>query len=298
MVKYNKPALTYKEQLNQLLERGLEVVDHEKAIHLLEKISYYRLSAYWHPFLQIPKTDNKFKPGSSFEKAFKLYCFDRELRQVVFNDIEKIEVAVRAKMVYRLSHEYGPNWYTERDLYKSVKKHTQSLLKIIREVDSSKEDFILAFKKKYSNELPPSWMALEITSFGTISHLYSELKPSRAKREVAEYFGLDDKSFSSWLHTLVHIRNVCAHHSRFWNRAFRISPQIPRKPKREFIDSTGIKNNKSYYILSMIQFLLIEINPKSSFKHKIDGLFEKYPMIDKGVMGFPSNWEQESIWSK
>ena len=298
MVKYNKPALTYKEQLNQLLERGLEVVDHEKAIHLLEKISYYRLSAYWHPFLRIPKADNHFKSGSTFEKAFKLYCFDRELRQIVLNDIEKIEIAVKAKMIYIMSHQYGPNWYIDKELYTSQKDHSKTIEILRKEFNNSKEDFIIAFKKKYFDTLPPSWMALEITSFGAASSLYRGLKPSRAKREVAEYFGLDDKSFSSWLHTLVHIRNVCAHHSRFWNRAFRISPQIPRKPKREFIDSTGIKNNKSYYILSMIQFLLIEINPKSSFKHKIDGLFEKYPMIDKGVMGFPSNWEQESIWSK
>jgi len=91
---YKKPFLSYPEQLQLLKDRGLSIENDERALHLLEYVSYYRLSAYWHPFLE-DKEANIFKPGSSFDAAFNLYCFDKELRKLLLADIEKIEVAIR-----------------------------------------------------------------------------------------------------------------------------------------------------------------------------------------------------------
>ena len=103
---YNKPALTYKAQIEQLKDRGLTIADEEKAVHLLENISYYRLSGYWYPLLKDPKQDHVFKEGATFERAFGLYLFDKELRKLVVSELEKIEVAVRAQMIYVLWHNY------------------------------------------------------------------------------------------------------------------------------------------------------------------------------------------------
>jgi abortive infection bacteriophage resistance protein len=98
-VLYTKPALTYAEQLKQLKDRGLQIEDESKALHLLQVINYYRLSGYWYPMVADPKKDHVFKPGSSFNTAFKLYCFDRDvLRQLILGELEKIEVAVRYRM--------------------------------------------------------------------------------------------------------------------------------------------------------------------------------------------------------
>jgi len=64
------------------------------------------------------------------------------------------------------------------------------------------EQFVRAFKRKYSDPLPPSWMTLEITSFGTMSILYQQLKPGLPKRDVAAAFGVSDTVFASWLLTV------------------------------------------------------------------------------------------------
>ena len=76
---YSKVALTYSDQLQQLKKRGLTFENEAKALHLLENVSYYRLSGYWYPILA-DKKNHAFKQGATFNTAFKLYCFDRELR--------------------------------------------------------------------------------------------------------------------------------------------------------------------------------------------------------------------------
>lgn len=225
-IPYGKQALTYTDQINQLKARGLSIGDEAKAAHLLEVVSYYRLSGYWFPLLADKQT-HLFKPNASFETAFSLYCFDRELRKLALAELEKIEVAVRAKMIYILSHRHGPFWFQEPHLFVNPVSHANSLSKIGEEFNRSDEEFIVTFRNKYTEPLPPSWMTLEITSFGSLSMLYKNLKPGKEKREIAHYFGLADSVFETWLHSIVYLRNVCAHHSRLWNRAMSIRPQIP-----------------------------------------------------------------------
>ncbi len=292
---YDKPPLSYQEQLDRLKSRGLLVEDDEKALHLLENISYYRLSGYWYPFLA-NKEQHLFKPDSTFQLAFNLYCFDRELRQMVLSEIEKIEVAIRAKMSFVMAHAQGPFWFQDPTNFNNPIKHAQSLNTIGEEFSRSDEEFIQAFKVKYTNSLPPSWMTIEISSFGTLSKLYKNLKHGRQKRDIAAYFGLPDTVFATWVHSLVYLRNVCAHHTRLWNRAMSIQPQIPHRPKKTWLSNTSISNNRSYFILSMVLYFLQTINPKNRFADRFKALFVKYPNVDVKALGFPDNWEKEPLW--
>lgn len=116
-VPFDKPALTFDEQLQRLKERGLVIPSKEKALHLLKSISYYRLSGYWYPFLKSPKSAHQFKGESTFDAAFDLYCFDRELRKLIMGELEKIEVAIRAQLIYILSHSEGAFWYRKPSLF-------------------------------------------------------------------------------------------------------------------------------------------------------------------------------------
>ena len=76
------------EELVELMkQRGLLVNDVAK--RYVECIGYYRLSAYMHPFLQTPKSQHQFKVGASFDKVMNLYRFDKKLRILIFNEIEK-----------------------------------------------------------------------------------------------------------------------------------------------------------------------------------------------------------------
>lgn len=213
-ITYSKPSLTFAQQLQQLLDRGMIIDDHQKALHVLENVSYYRISGYWYPLLA-DKSNHTFKPASSFETAFKLYCFDRELRSLIISELEKIEVAIRARMIYVLSQKFGCFWFQDSTLFRNTQKFSNiHLLKLKEEYERSDEEFIKAFRQKYSDPFPPSWMIMEIISFGTLSKLFSQLNYGHERREIAQHFGLSDKVFENWLHSIVYLRNICAHHSR------------------------------------------------------------------------------------
>ena len=306
-VPYDKPALDYITQLGQLKARGLHISNEEKALHLLENISYYRLSGYWYPMLSFPKGSHVFKPHSTFDNAFALYCFDREFRKLILGELEKIEIAVRAKMIYNLWHSNGAFWYKDATLFSRLRGFTTTIDKLTLEYERSDEEFIKSFRAKYTDPLPPSCMILEISSFGNLSSMYQNLRPGTQKRAIANHFGLDESTFSSWLHSFTYVRNVCAHHARLWNKTFGISSRIPLRPMNSFLSNTTITsqnlgdppidNNKSaYFLCSKIIYLLNIINPRNNFKIKFWRLLKKYPMIDTKAMGFPGSWEDEQIW--
>lgn len=256
--------------------------------------------------LDEPKSANLFKSESTFNNAFKLYCFDRELRKSVLRELEKIEVAIRAKMIYVLSHAYGPFWYTDPTLFTNVGKHTKILSKIRGEYERSDEKFIIEFRLKYNNPYPPSWMMLELISFGSLSEIFKNLSVFYERRNIANCFGLDDGTFESWLHSIVYVRNVCAHHTRLWSRVMRITPAIPLNPRYTFLNSTILydpitnrptNSNRTYFLLSMIVYLLNVINPNHTFRAKLQDLLRSYPMADVQAMGFPFDWQSEPLWS-
>ncbi len=295
-VPYNKPALSYADQLLQLKQRGLTIADKPKALHVLEVISYYRLSGYWYPFL-IDKHNHHFKSGSSFETAFSLYKFDRELRLLILLELEKIEIAVRAKMIYILSHSRGTFWHQDSSNFQDSRKHAKTLLKLREEYSRSDEQFIKAFKRKYNNDLPPSWMMMDISSFGMLSSLYSNLIPGKDKKDIARYFGVSDRILTSWLHSIVYLRNVCAHHTRLWNRVMRIQPVIPRTTTNQWLVNKSTPNDRTYFVLSMMIYLMNTINPKHSIIKKFKTLLANYPNIDTRAMGFPVGWKDEPLWN-
>jgi abortive infection bacteriophage resistance protein len=292
---YAKSFISYSDQIALLKSRGMMFTDENKAEHLLENISYYRMSAYWYPLLA-DKQNHIFKANANFETAFSLYKFDSELRKLIISELEKIEVAVRSKMTYVLSMEHDAFWMEDATLFANQQIYQSTLNKIRDEFARSDEEFILSFKSKYSNLFPPSFIILEITSFGALSRMYDILKPGKSKKEIANLFGLPDRVFASWLHSFVYVRNICAHHTRIWNRWLRIQPLFPKNQTNKWLLNKNIGNNRLFYLLSMILYLLNVVNPKHTFKQKLENLFIKYSNVDRAAMGFPVNWRNEPLW--
>ena len=138
-----------------------------KAQQYLKRIGYYRMSAYFYPLLSTPKDDHQYKAGSTFHQALNMYRFDRQLRLLIFNQIEKIEVAVRSAMVSIMSRETGdPFWMTNPVHFANNEKFNSSMQKILQEYNKSREDFIEHFRNTYDNPFPPSWMLAEILPLG------------------------------------------------------------------------------------------------------------------------------------
>jgi len=99
----------------------------------------------------------------------------------------------------------------------------------------------------------------------------------------------------SYTHGLVYVRNVCAHHSRLWNRVMRIQPGIPLTPKNQWLSNRNVQNNRTYFILSMILYLINSIDEANSMVKDFKSLLSTYQNIDPTAMGFPKKWNTELI---
>jgi abortive infection bacteriophage resistance protein len=196
-VKYTKPSITIAQQISQLKGRGLIIANEPSATRFLQNISYYRLAGYWWP-MQADKTFHIFKPKSTFENVIAIYNFDRELRLLLFDVIERIEIGFRTKLIYHLSQEISPWWFEDVSLFKNAVEHTESLLAIDRELRQTKEVFIKEHYKKYHSDTrrPPAWKTLEVVSFGVLSKLYGNLKNTiTSKDKIASELGTVNHTF-------------------------------------------------------------------------------------------------------
>jgi len=294
MATYTDKPLSFQQQIALLKSNGLAFADESKALHTLQQISYFRLKSYLMPLMS-DKVLHTFKSGATFEQAYSLYKFDSRLRKLIAGELEKIEVSIRTQMAYTLSDEIDIYWFADDANFVSETKHAGLIASLQSELDRTDDDQILLFKHKYDDAFPPSWMTMEVTSFGTLSMLYKLLKPSLTKRKIANYYGVSDSVFESWLHSIVYVRNICAHHSRLWNKTLRIRPLFPRKVNDPFI-SASVRSDRLYYVLCVIQYLLLKVNPNTTFPARLKALFAEFPDVDISAMGFPKDWENETLW--
>ncbi|MFV0553646.1 MAG: Abi family protein [Mangrovibacterium sp.] len=282
-----------------LQERGLIINDISKAQSYLSSIGYFRLSAYCYPFLEIPKENHRYKPNSHFEKVLDLYRFDKKLRLLVFNEVEKIEVAIRSVMVNAACQQLNDAfWITQRKYFSNAVFFDRSISDINSELSRSKEDFVVHFKSNYSDDYPPAWMLIEILSLGSICKIYKNIKDLALKKKIARHFGLHFAVFESWIMTIAGLRNICCHHGRLWNRVLLLRTTLPQKTAFPWLqDAARIDVQRVYFRLCMIQYLLFSISPNNTFKEKLVNLLNSYPNVDISAMGFPSDWQEESLWN-
>ncbi|WP_165764609.1 Abi family protein [Flavobacterium cyanobacteriorum] len=296
-MQYKKAPITITEQIEQLQARGLEIANPEKAAHYLSNISYYRLRAYTYPFQDNDKENQPFNRKISFDDIIHLYVFDRQLRLLVFNAIEKIEIAFRTKVIYHFSLDKGAFWYVNPSLFNNPVQFANDIAKLQEEINRSKETFIKHYHKTYTDpKVPPCWMALEVSSIGLLSKIFSNLKENKCKDAIAKHFGLKDVGvLENWLRCISLLRNLCAHHCRIWNRRMT-KLAIPKKPIYDFIENKHIIEYKLYAYLCTLQYLLNIISPEHSFKKNLIALMGNCPLAQEKEMGFPKNWNQEQFW--
>jgi abortive infection bacteriophage resistance protein len=294
---YSKTCTLPRDLIPLLRNRGLSISDEQRAISYLTNIGYFRLSAYLYPLLKEPKTDHRYKDGATFEMALNMYRFDRKLRVLLFNEIEKIEVAIRSAMNNHISD--GLNdifWMTEGKYFYSQAIFAKTIAQIQSESERSKEEFVVQFRGKYLNAYPPSWMVAEIISLGTLVNLYNNINHPSLRKKVARLFGLSMPSFSSWLVALISLRNMCCHHARIWNRENPLVPVELKSPAFPWIDAATIDPKRIYFRICIIKYLLFTVSPNNSFAQKLKSLLVEYPTVDICAMGFPANWQDAPLW--
>ena len=288
-------------QLIELLEsRGLYLEDKVKTESYLNSIGYFRLSAYTYPLLAEPKSEHRYKPNASFSKVLNLYRFDRKFRILLFNEIEKIEVAIRSTIVNTGCEHYSDVfWMTKSKNFFNQQHVTKYINDLKFEIHKSSEDFIIHFVNKYNEQFPPSWCVAEILSLGTLCHLYKNISDRQLRKSIALKFGLQPAVFESWILTIAGVRNICCHHSRIWNKVFKLKPIAPNKTTFAWLNSNNsVEIQKVYYRICIIKYLLQTISPNNTLKAKLLKLLGEFPETDIFAMGFTPNWEQEPLWNK
>ena len=279
-----------------LQSRGLTVTDPAKAERYLEFIGYYRLSAYMYPLLQIPKEQHRYKPNTTFSQVIMLYRFDKKLRLLIFNEIEKIEVAVRSAIVNIGSDMMSnPFWMTDSSNFIDAGKFRHTMDLIDAELHRSREDFIVHFKQTYSDAYPPAWILAEVLPFGVITNIFSNIKTTRIKKSIARKFGLQVAPFESWLTIVTLTGNSCCHHARVWNKQNTIRPMLPNHTTGCWI-TLPTDTLRIYFNLCIIKYFLNIISPNNDMKAKLSALLSAFPSVDGNAMGFPHGWENEPLW--
>ena len=295
---FTKPALTLERQADLLISRGM-TGDRDLMIDRLSVVNYYRLSGYWFPYRN---ADDRFRPGTAFETVWDHYVFDRRLRLLVMDAVERLEVFVRTQVSYHHALAHGPFGYvTDNATLPNLRpeKFTDFRDRIRQEAARSREQFLDAFNDKYGDvhDLPPVWMASEIMAFGTVVTFFQGLQTS-FKQEIASAWNLPDRVFESWLHTINSIRNICAHHGRLWNRRLPTKPKIPFPNKYpEWHTPQPVDNRFVYAGLCLCKWALDRIAPQSGWPERVRSLLTAHPAITRAEMGFPQSWEASPIWS-
>lgn len=291
---FRKPATTYAEQVELLISRGMIIDDRAEAMFYLQHLNYYRLGAYWLPF-EAHHSPHRFRPDTRFAEVLASYMFDRELRLLVMDALERTEVSVRSQWAYQLARNHGPHAHLDPELARNRSKWEENLLVLEDEVKRSKEPFIRHLTRNYEEILPPIWAVCEVLTLGQLSRWYGVLGPMSTRRAIANVYALDETVVGSWLHHLTHVRNICAHHNRLWNREFTITPMAPKTKPSDLARQFNGNSRRVYNTLVVLLYFMDRIAPRHNWRVRLKDLLGG--ANDLGAMGFPNYWQDMPIWS-
>nr|WP_240978717.1 Abi family protein [Longimicrobium terrae] len=288
---YTKPALSPPDLLAHLASRGLAVPHPLNALHALEYVGYFRLLVYMRPFqMEDPVSGvRRFIAGTTFEDVLALYDFDRELRLLCLDAVERIEVALRAAVASQVSVPAGPHFYLEPthfdridafvDFYQTARREDRHLT-------------ARHYRRRYHTpEHPPVWSMMEASTFGVLSRLFSGLAVGHRKA-IALRFGFDEKVLSSWFRSISLVRNLCAHHGRLWNAPMHVDQPLAATRLR----SEQTPTDHLYARLVALAALVGMVDPDSDWKRRLIRLLSRYPSVPLAPMGIPAGWDQRPFW--
>ena len=305
MPKDTKPYLNINQQIKLLKNRGLKITDIEKARYCLHHIGYHRLSGYFILFRQLDTITNKignFIHGSEFKDAVDLYIFDKKLRILILDGIERIEVSVRVNIADLLG-EIDPFAYENINLLqpKFVENHFQKWTETHNANLKKSHSFAKNGKAKYNPKLP-IWEVIEVWDFGMMSKFYNGIKLNH-RVNIARIYAIPKTiDMASWLQTLNFLRNMSAHHSRLWNQNIGTRPQLPKGDEFPKFNPPKGDDNRIYYGLCIMVYLIREISPNSTWPARLKNLLLDFPNFPKITgqsvkeMGFFDGWENQPFW--
>lgn len=284
-LKKQQPPMTIDEQVENLKSIGLIVDDEEYAKKILNDISYFRLvKAY---SLNLKPKNGCYDKQTIFKEIVDLYLFNANFRQIIFPEIEKVEINVRCRVANFFAKQYGVLEYLQAENFADENYHAQFLKDINEEIGrNSKAPFVRNFRENYEGGNLPIYALVEVFSFGTLSKFYKNML-NKDKKAIAKSFGVGYTYFESWLESISYVRNICAHYGRIYNAKLSKTPILYKE-----YTQVGIGNNRIYGVLLCLKHLLKNDVHWNLFVDKIELLFDKYQYVKISTMGFPENWRE------
>lgn len=321
LLPYQKSYLPVSEQVELLRGRGMLISDTARAAVCLRRIGYYRLSGYAYPFrrreiVREPDGSEKervfeqFRHGTEFSTIMDLYIFDKKLRMLMLDAIERIEVALRVEVALVLG-KHGATSYREiarfnrffrtPDEDTGISPHKKLLTKLDEAFDRSNEDFAIHYRGKYSSPLP-IWMSIELWDFGTLASILSGMQDPDLDKVAAAFLLPKRRYLVSWAQSINFVRNICAHHGRLWNRGLIQQPAPPRPAEVAdlgHLAADEFGKRRLYAVAACMQFLMRTVHPGSTWSERLKRHLEKFPSSPQVLvrhMGFPERWQELPLW--
>lgn len=273
------------EQVENLKSIGLIVNDEEYAKKILNDISYFRLvKAY---SLNLKPKNGCYNKQTTFKEIVDLYLFNANFRQIIFPEIEKVEINVRCRLANFFAEKYGVLGYLKAENFANENYHAEFLNDINEEIGrNSKAPFVRNFRENYEGGNLPIYALVEVFSFGTLSKFYKNMH-NKDKKAVAKTFGIGYTYIESWLESISYVRNICAHYGRIYNAKLSKTPILYKE-----YTQVGIGNNRIYGVLLCLKYLLKNDAHWNLFVDNIELLFDKYEYVQISTMGFLENWKE------
>lgn len=279
-----KKPISFDEQLDKIKERGCFVSDEAFAKRKLQQINYYRLTAYFLPF---KNAEGTYKEGTSFNTVFRIYEFDRKMRNLIFSTIEEIELMLRTQLSYYHATKYGSLGYMNPENFNNRHDAQNFEKRIHNKIEQNKEQFFVKHHIENYNSQFPLWVIIELFTFGDLSFFFSDMLKADKKCLARSLFNTSDFNVSSWLLCLTHLRNYCAHYSRLYFNKFGTVPATPK-------DFPYVLQDRLFDYLLVVKFLYPDHERWSNiFITALNALIEEYfDVIDMRHIGFPENWKR------
>lgn len=319
---YVKAYLTVDEQVELLRSRGMNISDTAKAAACLHRVGYYRLSGYSYPFrhreivtnkdgIRTEKLFENFRPGTDFSTVMELYVFDKRLRLLFLDAIERIEVALRVEVALHLGKQ-GANSYRDPNMFNlffntlqpdvNETRHKKWINKIDEAFQRSREDFAIHYLGKYSTPTP-IWISIEVWDFGCLATILNGMKDADLN-SLSALYGLPKRRYlTSWIQAINFVRNICAHHGRLWNRPIVQQPAPPAKGdlyQLQHIRTDELAERRLYAVAAAIQYFMRIVHPGSTWSKRLQTHLATLPKsihLSSRHMGFPQGWEKLPLWS-
>ena len=289
-----KTFKTINEQIALLQSRGLLIKDDLQTRDFLLKNNYYRISGY---SLTLRNRDAFYK-GTTLTNIMDIYCFDHELRHLLLQYLETIEVTIKSIYAYEFCQRYGALGYLDQMNFTDKVQYNKIIEKTKRQCDSrhAHEAYIKHFLDDLQQDIP-LWAYVDLLTISDISFLYS-ISKDVLRETIAHHFDLSMNKgpaiLGNFLHSMTIIRNLCAHGSRLFNRLFERKPSLNKKEQALLIkNADGTMNNAHLYGFILIIRRLLPDTSFAKMKMDIITLTEKYPFVNMKHYGFREDWQEK-----